>query len=428
MAERNCYTDDWQRTNPDLVIHLPSTPGGPDEYADHLHVEYVSNGDLLAIWTNGTVESSSDVYICFSRSEDEGRTWAPPQRLAEPIAPGMVAGLAWPVFSRSGRIYVFYNQNIGIGEDAGRWQGVIRCKVSDDDGRTWADGGVDIDWRHTRFDHPDPKVPRNCVVWQKPLRDAKDRVIAGLSRWSSRMRYPLPIGSPFPGNRYHFDSACELMRYDNIDEGPDPRDIEITWLPDEPGTIRVSPQIEPEASRGYSLAEEPAIALLPDGRLWMNIRTVTGRIWYTVSDDHGHSWRPPEVLRYRDDGAEVLHPKSPEPIYRTADDRYLLFYHNHEGYLDGATGPWDMDGRRPLCMAVGEFRPAARQPLWFSRPKLLCDTQKVGVGVTGLFWLAMYASFTERDGKRIFWYIDRKHFVLGRYITDALLADMKAPT
>ena len=173
------------------------------------------------------------------------------------------------------------------------------------------------------------------------------------------------------------------MRYDNIDAGPDPRDIQITWLPDEPGTIRVSPQIEPEASRGYSLAEEPAIALLPDGRLWMNMRTVTGRIWYTVSEDHGHSWRPPAVLRYRDNGAEVLHPKSPDPIYRTADDRYLLFYHNHDGYADGATGPWDMDARRPLWMTLGEFRPAAHQPLWFSEPRLLCDTQKIGVGVTG---------------------------------------------
>jgi len=424
MTERECYTDDWQRTHPNLVIHLPPAPGGPDEYADHLHVEYTSGGDLLAIWTNGTYESSPDVHIRFSRSGDEGLTWSPPQTLAEPIAPGMVAGLAWPVFSKSGRIYVFYNQNLGIGEDGSRWQGVVRCKVSDDDGRTWAPGGVDIEWRHTRFDHPDPKVPRDCIVWQKPIRDAKGRVIAGLSRWSSRMVYPRPTG----GNRCHADTSCELMRYDNIDEGPDPKDIQITWLPDEPGTIRVSPQIEPEASRGYSLAEEPAIALLPDGRLWMNMRTVTGRIWYTVSDDHGHSWRPPEVLRYRDDGVEVLHPKSPEPIYRTSDGRYLLFYHNHEGYIDGATGPWDMDGRRPLWMAVGEFRPAAHQPLWFSQPKLLCDTQKVGVGVTGLFWLAMYASFTEREGKRIFWYIDRKHFVLGRYITNELLAGMKAPT
>ena len=33
-------------------------------------------------------------------------------------------------------------------------------------------------------------------------------------------------------------------------------------------------------------------------------------------------------------------------------------------------------------------------------------------------WLSMYASLTEHNGKRIFWYADRKIFVLGRYITD----------
>ena len=421
--ERNCYTDDWQRTNPDLVVYLPALPGGPDEYADHLHVEYTPGGDLLAIWTAGTYESAPDVHIVCARSQDEGATWSDPVVLDRPRAPGMIPSLAFPLFSRSGRIYVLYNQNLGIGEGSSRFSGVLRCQYSDDDGHTWIRGDIDIPWRRTRYDHPDPRVGCNCIVWQKPIRDARDRLIAGLSRWSSPMVYPRPVG----GNRNHADTGCELMRFDNIDEGPEPEDIQITWLPDQEGTIRVSPGIEPDASRGYSLAEEPAITLLPDGRLWMNMRTVTGRIWYTVSDDHGHTWRPPAVLRYRDDGAEVLHPKSPDPIYRLQDGRYLLFFHNHDGHQYGATGPWDMDARRPLFTTVGEFRSGAHQPLWFSEPKLLCDTQRVGVGVSGLIWLAMYSSFTDRNGVRIFWYPDRKHFLLGRYITDQMLEDMQVP-
>ena len=159
----------------------------------------------------------------------------------------------------------------------------------------------------------------------------------------------------------------------------------------------------------------------------MTMRTVTGRIWYTVSEDHGHHWRTPEALRYRDDGAEVLHPKAPPPLYRLQDGRYLLFFSNHDGYLDGATGPWDMDARRPIYMTVGEFRPGADQPVWFSKPKFLFDTQKVTAGVTQLFWLAMYASLTERDGRRTFWYADRKQFVVGKHITDEMLADMTVP-
>ena len=77
-------------------------------------------------------------------------------------------------------------------------------------------------------------------------------------------------------------------------------------------------------------------------------------------------------------------------------------------------------------MTVGEFCPGAHQPLWFSKPKLLMDTQRVRSGVTRLTWLAMYASLTERDGERVLWYADRKQFVLGRRIGDDLLADMKA--
>ena len=159
----------------------------------------------------------------------------------------------------------------------------------------------------------------------------------------------------------------------------------------------------------------------------MNMRTVTGRLWYTVSDDHGHSWRPPEVLRYFDDGAEVLHPKSPEPIYRLEDGRYLLFYSNRDGFDQGDTGPWDMAARRPIWIAVGQYRPDARQPLWFSQPRLLMDTQRVKAGLQQLDWLAMYASLTERDGERVFWYADRKTFVLGKRITDQFLQGMTPP-
>ena len=79
-------------------------------------------------------------------------------------------------------------------------------------------------------------------------------------------------------------------------------------------------------------------------------------------------------------------------------------------------------------IAVGEYRPEAHQPIWFSKPKMLCDTHGVGVGPGSLVWLAMYASLTERDGKRIFWYPDRKHFLPGRYITDEMLADLTVPT
>ena len=78
-------------------------------------------------------------------------------------------------------------------------------------------------------------------------------------------------------------------------------------------------------------------------------------------------------------------------------------------------------------MAVGEYREGAHQPIWFSEPLLLFDTQKVGVFPLYMMWLSMYASLTERDGKRIFWYTDRKTFCLGRSITDEMLAPLTVP-
>ena len=38
-----------------------------------------------------------------------------------------------------------------------------------------------------------------------------------------------------------------------------------------------------------------------------------------------------------------------------------------------------------------------------------------------------YGSLAEKDGKRILWYPDRKHFLLGKLIPDELLADMTIP-
>jgi hypothetical protein len=41
--------------------------------------------------------------------------------------------------------------------------------------------------------------------------------------------------------------------------------------------------------------------------------------------------------------------------------------------------------------------------------------------------IATYTSLTEWRGRRTLWYPDRKHFLLGKYLTDALHADMKVP-
>src|SRR3990172_6839293 len=103
MSQHKCYTDDWQRTNPDFVVYLPAKPGSRDEYADHIHVFYTPGGDLMVIWTQASYESALDARVVFSRSTDGGKTWSPAEVMDEPQAPKMCPTLGFPLISRSGR-------------------------------------------------------------------------------------------------------------------------------------------------------------------------------------------------------------------------------------------------------------------------------------------------------------------------------------
>lgn len=428
MTRHASYTDEWQRTKPDLVLFLPLKPVSPHGDNEHLIINFTPNsGEMLATWSTGTYESAADTHTVYCHSKDGGEDWTSPQALPG-TADGPLLGGRWGfhIVSRSGRIYFFCNRCIGYWSTSYSTDGLMRCMFSDDDGHTWNPGGDIPVRRREGYDHPDPTVPCGWIVWQPAIRDAKSRWIVGFTRWSSVQKFPRPRSG------YHLDSRSELMRFENLDEGPHPKDLRITWLP-EGDSISVPCPVEPEKSKGYSLAEEPAVVLLPDGRLFLTMRTRTGHIWFTVSEDDGVSWRPTEILCQRDGGAEMLHPKSPCPLYRLANGKYLLFFHNHDGTGYGGAGPQDMDARRPIFMAVGEFRDEAHQPIWFSQPKLLFDTDGVACGPGngtvegGRHWLALYGCLTERDDRRILWYPDRKHFLLGRYITDEILADLRVP-
>jgi hypothetical protein len=154
----------------------------------------------------------------------------------------------------------------------------------------------------------------------------------------------------------------------------------------------------------------------------MTAATVSGHLAWSMSDGpEGDTWRKPEPLRFRDGGEALLHPIAPAPFYRLKDGRYLVFFHGHDGHKHGGLGPRDNRGRRPTCFAVGEHRADADQPIWFGPPRQLCDTHGVGIGPESLVWLANYASLTEKDGERVFWYPDRKHFLLAKYLPDSLL-------
>lgn len=413
---------EWLRTNPDVVVFRPRADAEGDN--EHFLVfEAPLSNELLAIWTQSSVEGFGDNRAVIARSKN-GVDWSDPVVIAGK-GPGRnerQASWAFPVVSKKGRLYCFYTKETEK-VDVRQMSGAMGCHYSDDNGHTWI-AGKDIIVPKNRFDNPDPDVPPNWIVWQKPIRDSKGRWIAGYTQWSSAKVIERPSRN-WPDQ----DSRSAFMRFENIDDNPLPEDIRITWLPADREGLEVPHNTYPD----ISVSQEPALVLLPDARLFTIMRTMTGNIWYSVSADDGETWRDPEVLRFRDGGETVPNPIAGTPLFSLEDGKFLLFFNNNNGRMgayDQFKKVWNNGNqlnflRNPAFLAVGRFQPGAHQPIWFGKPGKILDTGDIAYGPKGTAEVAMYISLTEWGGKRTLWYPDRKHFLLGKYITDEMLNKME---
>ena len=410
-----CYTDEWKRSNPDYVVYLPTQAIGPDTDNSCLLVTGTSGASLLAVWTQGTYEGADNTSVVCARSDDGGVRWTQPTEIDGPTDGRFRIALAGvPVVAQTGRVYCYYRKCA----DKSDWRrfrtGDVRCRTSDDGGCTWRAASTIPMAGRTRSPQDHVVTPPGWEPWCKPVRDARGRWLQPFSRW---------LG---PGSRSSDNAAMEMMRFENLDEGPDPGDLKITWLPVEP--------VRPATGFDIRGLFEPCIVLLPDGRLFMVMRTLSGFITYSVSDDDGTHWRPVEPLRYHDNGDRVRHPGSPAPLFALCDGRFLLQYHNNDGSMGDGIGSGEAKWTRPntlnrrsMFLSVGEFRPNAHQPIAFSAPKKLADSDGTPAGVQHRTEMGTYSSLTDLQGRRIIWYPDRKHFLLGKNVTDAWLSDMKVP-
>jgi len=412
---------EWRRSNPDIVVYLPKGGGFNDTDNEHFLVFESSEKNLLAMWTQSSCEGHGDNHIVIARSTNNV-TWSKPKWIAgtHPGTKEPQASWAFPIVSRQGRIYCFYVKDV-LTNISGMIGHPMGCFYSDDDGHTWIQGD-DIPFPRVRFDNPDPRVGPEWIVFQKPIRDSQGRWIVGYTYWVDPAMYTYT-----PSNWCEADSGCKFMRFDNIDDGPDPNNIQITHMLLNGKGLTVPYPLKP----AISVAQEPSIVLLPDGRIFTTMRTLTGYIWYSISEDDGESWRQPEVLRYKDGGEPIKQPLAPCPIYTLKNGRYLLLFHNNDGRLGSYSqfkSHWEVNQanfiRHPAFIAVGEFRANTHQSIWFSKPKQILDTDGIPVGPKGTAEIATYTSLTEYKGKRVLWYPDRKYYLLGKYITDELLADM----
>lgn len=415
-----------RRSRPDFVVYRPGSVDGStfDTGNEHFLVSEEPGGGLLAVWTQSSFEGAGDHRIMMARSADGGRTWSPPSRVVGPERPGAGRMASWgfPLVSKSGRIYVVYNQYQGIDDVIHQHTGTMDAVYSDDGGRTWS-APQTVPMARSPYDHPDPKVPSNWIVWQLPIRDLKGRPFTGFTRWVSKA-----VRRPPPDNSWtSWEAVVEFMRFENLDSDPEPRDFQITFSAWGDRALRVPHYKDPL----LSAAQEPSLVRLPDDRLFCTMRTMAGTIWYSVSADDGATWRNPQPLLRRDHGRAIPEPLVCCPIYEIGPGRYVLLHHNNSGWLDGKT-PEETSrnpsrNRRPAFLALGEFRPEAEQPVWFSESKLFMDNDGQGIGPLKRIDIGVYPSLTRRDGEVVLWHPDRKFFLLGKRITPEFLADLLVP-
>ncbi|SDT94812.1 BNR repeat-like domain-containing protein [Verrucomicrobium sp. GAS474] len=401
------------RTQPDYIAYLPdSTDRATGQTGnEHFLVEPLPGGGLFAVWTQSSHEGEPDQHIVFATSHDGGRTWSAPATIAGPDEAKKQGMTSWgfPLVSKSGRIYVLYSRHIGVNDIFTHTTGLMACIYSDDLGKSWSAETI-LPMPRSSWDNPDPAVPANWIVWQKPVRLSTGQHFTGVTRWVSPQ-----VHRPTPRSEWWAEATVvEFLRFENVDDDPAPQDLSLTWLCQNENALQIGLLGHPD----LSVIQEPSWVELPDQRLFCVMRTTLGSPYYTVSADEGETWTRPEPLRQYDDGPILPHPCSPCPIYPLDSSNFIFLYHNHDGNFLHYTPAQTSDHRRPICLARAEFRPGARQPLWFSEPWFFMDNGGIPILRTDL---AMYASTTRTDDGLILWYPERKFFLLGKKIPEKMV-------
>ncbi|MDO4586062.1 MAG: sialidase family protein [Planctomycetia bacterium] len=392
------FSEDVHFTKPDYIVYIPQVEPEKlgDCYNDHFQVFDKPDGTMFALTCQATCEGAIDQHVAFLRSLDHGKTWSEPKVLAGPSTMNSevpIASWGFPMVSRSGRIYVLYDQYIPGKVSTNRQHtGLMTGIFSDDNGDTWSQPEL-VPMPRTKNDSPDLSIPPEWVVWQKPLRLAEnDKYLVGVTRYVA----------PQFHSKYH--TVTEFIRFENIDDDPPVKEIQATWFMTDENVLQTG-----------VYCEEPSIVKLPDGRLFTLLRTGTGYPCWSVSEDGGQTWTQPEKLLDKDNGTPFLHPVSPCPIYdwkgnEAASGFYFAFVHNKFDFAN--KNPWQ--NRGPLYLIAGKYQPNAKQPIWFAAPQLFVDRPSSQ---------SFYASVTRTDGQTVLWYPDQKFYLLGRIIGEEWFKD-----
>ncbi len=416
--------EELHRTDPDYITYVPESVDTRHAENQHFIVIATPADTFLAIWTQSSSEADPDQRVVSARSTDEGQTWTDPIEIAGPGPTDAGMGIAsWgfpivaPDIPESGRhrIYCFYNKNVGIDDSRGDTTGEMRCRFSDDDGRSWSDREIQYDIKSAAISHPKPDVPESWIVYQQPTVLADGSVLAPYTHWASN-QFDVDLDGSAMFDRH---SEVRFLRFEDIREEPDPASLTVTTWPHGEHGLQVPHPDRP----GISVVQEPAARYLPDGRLLCAMRTLQGELYFALSEDDGRTWDTPRPLCYgpESEAQPLENPISPAPIYSLPNDRILLVFYNNDGTGHGGTGPQNTRvNRTPAWYTIGEYVDHPSHPISFDPPRILLDNDRIPYGPNDRTEVATYPSFFVYDDTPYFWYPDRKHFLLGKELTAKL--------
>ena len=147
---------EWKRSKPDICVYLPKGSGIYNGDNEHFLVFKAPKTDeLLAMWTQSSVEGQGDNHLVLARSKD-AETWSKPKYVAgvEYGIGGLQASWGFPVVSETGRIYIMYTKEVEPIDNNRQGCGTMGCIFSDDNGRSWTEP-EEIDMPRSKYDNPD---------------------------------------------------------------------------------------------------------------------------------------------------------------------------------------------------------------------------------------------------------------------------------
>ena len=359
---------DWRRFSEGFEI--PS-----EGYCDQPYVVVTRDGGWLCVMTTGPGrEGDRGQHVVATRSTDRGRTWTPLVSI-EP-SDGPEASWAMPLITPSGRVYVFYTYNRDNLRDNGALTGrrsrvdtlgYYAYKYTDDGGRTWSRERYYIPLRNLYFDYKNPLGKDVHFFWGigKPIVDRGD-VFLGAAKIA------------YFGYGFMPEDRGIILHSPNLLTEPDPRKHRWVMLP--------------EGDQGLGSVDGPVcdehnLVALSDGTLYVMARTVEGHPVHYYSHDRGRTFTAPEYARYSPGGRLIRHPRACPRIWKTANGRYLFWFHNngHRWYSSGEAA-----GSRNLAWLSGGVEIGGK--LHWSQPELVRYVDNFLEGCS-------YPDLIEQDGR-----------------------------